>query len=642
MQFRKDINGLRAIAVIGVVLFHFNESWMPGGFAGVDVFFVISGFLMTGIIFRGINKNSFSISEFYVSRANRLIPALLALCAVVGLFSYFFLVPIEFMKVLKHIGSSLTFISNMVYWTESGYFNASSHQKWLLHTWSLSVEWQFYIVYPIVLVLLRKFLSHSACKLFLLVSTFLAFIFCLIVSQILPELSYFSLPTRAWELLIGGVACVYPFNLKKTEQMLLHFLGCFMVVMSYFYISASDIWPSYLALLPVLGTFFIIQANFNNNIFTNHHVFQKLGTWSYSIYLWHWPIVVLNVYLNINHFEYIGMLISILLGFLSYHYIEKIKIINDGFGINFFKLKVVKATFVMLFVSTVSYFTIDAQLKKSPNDLEPYILGHHYQSEQKLQRAREKQEIYLNGAKQDDFQFLVLGDSNIAHFSYGLTKNSEYRYLLSWVGSCLNFPDYTTIPYASWMDENWLMSCKENHKKIIDYPNTHVIMGHQWRARELQCVSEACSSNSDESSYSETVEQQLSKLQSMMGDNRNLYLIGQVPAPKESMVVCMKKKIFNSCQPTTDQFNGDRININAFLDSFSQKHNNVYFINPFKAVCDANNNCNTIIEGKNIFYDGGHLSAFGAAKIWPYIEGQIQQSLVGSESSKGIVTGMVQ
>ena len=151
-SFRQDINGLRAIAVIAVVLFHFNASWMPGGFAGVDVFFVISGFLMTGIIFRGIEQENFSILKFYVARANRIIPALAVLCLVLLVFGWFYLTPLDYKALGKHAASSVAFLSNIIYWRESGYFDAASHEKWLLHTWSLSVEWQFYILYP---------LSHS-------------------------------------------------------------------------------------------------------------------------------------------------------------------------------------------------------------------------------------------------------------------------------------------------------------------------------------------------------------------------------------------------------------------------------------------------------------------------------------------------
>ncbi|MEF1337667.1 acyltransferase, partial [Vibrio rotiferianus] len=141
MNFRSDINGLRAIAVISVVLFHFNPEILPGGFAGVDVFFVISGFLMTSIIFRGLENSNLSIVNFYISRANRIIPALAILCLVIMIFGWFYLTPLDFKTLGKHVSGSIRFISNSMYLKESGYFDVSANSKWLLHTWSLSVEW---------------------------------------------------------------------------------------------------------------------------------------------------------------------------------------------------------------------------------------------------------------------------------------------------------------------------------------------------------------------------------------------------------------------------------------------------------------------------------------------------------------------
>ena len=144
MNFRYDINGLRAIAIIAVILFHFNPAWVPGGFSGVDVFFVISGFLMTGIIFRGLENNNFSLFEYYASRANRIIPALAVLCMILLVFGWFYLIPSDYKALGKHVERSMLFISNFAYLKETGYFDSSSYEKWLLHTWSLSVEWQFY------------------------------------------------------------------------------------------------------------------------------------------------------------------------------------------------------------------------------------------------------------------------------------------------------------------------------------------------------------------------------------------------------------------------------------------------------------------------------------------------------------------
>tara|TARA_R110001599_G_scaffold143995_4_gene325443 strand:+ start:3092 stop:4951 length:1860 start_codon:yes stop_codon:yes gene_type:complete len=330
MNFRKDINGLRAIAVIAVVLFHFNASWVPGGFAGVDVFFVISGYLMTSIIFRGIEKENFSLYRFYIARANRIIPALAVLCFVLLVFGWFYLSPIDYRTLGTHVASSLTFVSNIVYWRESGYFNIASHSKWLLHTWSLSAEWQFYIVYPIFLVFMRKYLTLRTMKTALFVATILGFVLCVVATAKWPNPSYYLLPTRAWEMMMGGLAFLYPFSIKESKKKFIEWTGLFLIIGSYFFISKENSWPGYLAIFPVLGTFLVIQAQNNESFITGNLIFQKIGTWSYSIYLWHWPLVVVIYYFSLNElYIYLGLGLSVLLGFFSNHYIEKIKFRND-------------------------------------------------------------------------------------------------------------------------------------------------------------------------------------------------------------------------------------------------------------------------------------------------------------------------
>jgi peptidoglycan/LPS O-acetylase OafA/YrhL len=357
MQFRTDINGLRAIAVIAVVLFHFNAAWLPGGFAGVDVFFVISGFLMTGIIFRGIEKRNFLLFKFYVSRANRIIPALAVLCLALLIFGWFYLNSIDYKAMSNHAASSLGFVSNIVYWKESGYFSTSSHEKWLLHTWSLSVEWQFYIIYPLLLVVMRKFMSINSMKATVIVGTILGFIFCIVATYKWPNSAYYLLPTRSWEMMLGGVAYLYPLTLQAQKKKLLEWLGVLLIVASYFFISKDSPWPGYLALFPVLGAFFILQAQRNDSVITNNFICQKIGTWSYSIYLWHWPFVVTIFYYSLNDiFIYLGLIFTILLGFLSNKYIEKIKFRNDFCGLlSYLKCKPI---YMVMGGVLLSYFII--------------------------------------------------------------------------------------------------------------------------------------------------------------------------------------------------------------------------------------------------------------------------------------------
>jgi peptidoglycan/LPS O-acetylase OafA/YrhL len=326
MVFRNDINGLRAFAVISVVLFHFNADWMPGGFAGVDVFFVISGFLMTGIIFKGIESDSFSIIRFYIARANRIVPALALLCVVLLFFGWFQLTPLDYGSLGYHIVSSLSFTSNIIYWKEAGYFDVASHDKWLLHTWSLSVEWQFYIIYPLVLVGFKKIFSIEKVKTFVLVGTVVGFVFCVFATYKWPEASYFLLPTRAWEMMFGGIAYLYPISMDNAKKKAVERLGLALIIGSYFLISKDNYWPGYLALLPVLGTFLIISAQRDDSLITGNFFLQKIGMWSYSIYLWHWPLVVAIYYYSLSYvFVFFALFLSFFLGFLSHRYVERIK-----------------------------------------------------------------------------------------------------------------------------------------------------------------------------------------------------------------------------------------------------------------------------------------------------------------------------
>jgi peptidoglycan/LPS O-acetylase OafA/YrhL len=447
MQFRKDINGLRAIAVISVVLFHFNAAWMPGGFAGVDVFFVISGFLMTGIIFRGIEQDNFSLLKFYVARANRIIPALAALCLVLLVFGWFYLNSIDYKALGNHVASSLVFVSNIVYWKESGYFAASSHEKWLLHTWSLSAEWQFYILYPLMLVVMRKFMSITAMKATVLVGTTLGFIFCIVVTYKWPNSAYYLLPTRAWEMMIGGVAYLYPWTLSAQKKQRLEWLGLLLIVASYFFISKDSPWPGYLALFPVLGAFFILQAQRNDSVITNNIIFQKLGAWSYSIYLWHWPLVVAIYYYSLNDvFIYFGLVLSVLLGFLSNKYVEKIKFRNDFSGvISYLKCQPMYlvmciglfSVFIFLSDGANTRFSKDLQIKNS-NAIA--AIDDWYYPEPNLTVGNSKIR-FIKGSSNKNILFIGASHTEQT-YPYAESLGSEYNIYYLTAPDCLVIPSY--------------------------------------------------------------------------------------------------------------------------------------------------------------------------------------------------------
>lgn len=322
MKFRQDINGLRAIAVLSVVLYHFGVPGFSGGFVGVDVFFVISGYLMTKIIMTKIEKDSFSLVSFYIDRGRRIIPALAFLCFVLLIFGWFYLISYDYRQLGMHVASSLGFLSNIIYWIQAGYFDTASHEKWLLHTWSLSVEWQFYILYPILIIALHKFI---AVKTILVLLTIVSLIFSIIISSTDSSAAFYLLPTRAWEMLIGGLVFLYPFTSSNKQKVYIERLGLLLIAFSIIYFSPTFKWPGYFALIPTLGTALVIIAARTNSAITSNAVCEWFGKTSYSIYLWHWPIVVLFSYeslLDNSYWIIIGIVSSFLLGFISYKSIE--------------------------------------------------------------------------------------------------------------------------------------------------------------------------------------------------------------------------------------------------------------------------------------------------------------------------------
>ena len=213
--FRLDINGLRAWAVVAVVLYHFGLTGVSGGFVGVDVFFVISGFLMTGIIVSALERGSFSLWSFYLARARRIMPALIVLCAAVLLLGWFILMPKEYQPLGRHARESLLFVSNLTYLAEAGYFDTASHEKWLLHTWSLSVEWQFYLLQPLLLMgIWRVFPSRRAVSNLLLGLALLSLGWSIWLTVDNPNRAFYLLQSRAWELLLGALVYLHGDRLR--------------------------------------------------------------------------------------------------------------------------------------------------------------------------------------------------------------------------------------------------------------------------------------------------------------------------------------------------------------------------------------------------------------------------------------------
>lgn len=330
IHFRADINGLRAWAVVAVVLFHFGVPGFSGGFVGVDVFFVISGFLMTGIIVRELEQpdRSFSVLAFYLARARRILPALVVLCATLLLLGWRLLPASEYAALGGQVVAALGFFSNLLFWQEAGYFDSASHDKLLLHSWSLSLEWQYYLILPWLLWASWRLLPNRRAQIALLgLGCILSLLLCVLATPIKTSASFYLLPTRVWELLAGGLVYLLPPRaLSPRWRGFLELAGLGLIIAAVALFSADSPWPGWRAGVPVAGTLLILLAARQHSPWTGNPLAQWLGNCSYSLYLWHWPVVVALVYLERAgqpSAVLAGMALSLVLGWLSFRLVEQ-------------------------------------------------------------------------------------------------------------------------------------------------------------------------------------------------------------------------------------------------------------------------------------------------------------------------------
>lgn len=352
-KYRPDIDGLRAIAVLSVVVYHAFPSALRGGFAGVDVFFVISGFLISTILFENIDRGTFKISDFYSRRIRRVFPALALVLFSVLIFGSVFLFPGEMKQLGKHVASSAGFIQNYVLWSESGYFDNASETKPLLHIWSLGIEEQFYIIWPLLLVGAAKF-GKQKRQFFYLLATVIVFAlsFALNIELVKddPTKTFYLPQYRFWELAIGGIlswvvlyqpsfvnrfrgaadgANVSVFSMKRVND-LIGFGGFVALFVIFGEFSKDTIFPGKMALLPVLATVAIIFAgseSFANKQILSNKFFVWCGLISFPLYLWHWPLLsfgrILYGQTPPNEFLVSAVLLSIVLAWLTMRFIER-------------------------------------------------------------------------------------------------------------------------------------------------------------------------------------------------------------------------------------------------------------------------------------------------------------------------------
>jgi peptidoglycan/LPS O-acetylase OafA/YrhL len=332
-NYRSDIDGLRALAVVSVVIFHAFAWLIPGGYAGVDVFFVISGYLITTNILNGLNESTFTIQGFYQRRVRRIFPALVTMLALVYAFGWLVLLATEYRQLGKHVGSGASFISNIILWQESGYFDTSSAVKPLTHLWSLGIEEQFYIVWPLLLWAIFKLRLHILTSTVVLAVVSFGFGLWSLNNDVVG--AYYSPINRFWELLIGAILAAV--MLKRTYgdkankwQQAGSIVGLILIVFTMFSLDGQSSFPGWNALAPTVGAALMIGCG--PQTLTARRIFSLraivwVGLISFPLYLWHWPLLtfarIISSAMPTAQVRVAAVVLSVVLSWATYRLIEK-------------------------------------------------------------------------------------------------------------------------------------------------------------------------------------------------------------------------------------------------------------------------------------------------------------------------------
>ena len=459
-EYRKEIDGLRAIAVIPVILYHAGLSLFKGGYVGVDIFFVISGYLITNIISNEMENNSFSLIKFYERRARRILPVLIFIVLFSMILSVFFLMPSDFEQLMKTAISVVTFSSNIFFWQEASYFNISSEINPLLHTWSLAVEEQFYIIFPLLLLLTWPF--GKKLTFYVLILVFVSSIILMILAAyIYPypnylNASFYLLPMRCWEIMAGAILSLYlkKNNIHSNKNNFFSISGLLLIILSVFSFDSEIIYPSFYTFLPVLGTVLIItfaQKNTFVHMILSSKVLVGIGLISFSYYLWHQPIFAFIKYLTVEKPDTLLMLlisfILIPLSYLTWKFIEK-----PFRNTNTIKRKniIIYLSFSILFIITsanyaLTYGPFEGGITKNTYITNPEDLNHikYFQEISNNSFNCQPKEIADKALKYKNFlrckqskesskiDIALVGDSHVEHLFPGLSlklKNKNITY----------------------------------------------------------------------------------------------------------------------------------------------------------------------------------------------------------------------
>lgn len=651
-NYRADIDGLRAIAIIAVVLFHMAPEYFGGGFVGVDIFFVISGFLITSIILYQLKNNTFSFNEFYAKRIIRLFPSLIIVLISTGLIGYFALLPSEFESLGKHSAAGATFLSNLLLFKEVNYFDSASEMKPLLHLWSLGIEEQFYIFLPLVLFISFKIKPKYIISI-LALSVVYSFSLNILKISNKPEYSFYLPQTRFWELMIGSVLGYFHINKNSIiNKQLLNFLstlGFLLCVLSFSIIDKNYKFPGFWSLMPVIGTAFLIfsgKNTFINSKVLSHRFLVSIGLISYPLYLWHWPLLSFS-YISRNNTppieERISLIIlSFILSILTYKIIEK-PLIKWPIGKKRKKSWIFLAVLIVVFflgISIYKKFIPPYSSNKNFSLISEAVNDWDFPGRLKLIRNKKGDSIYWQGLNIN--KSIYIGDSNIQQYYPRLEKlvnqsKDNLGLLFASGGGCPPFPNLKNDDGKYSFCEKWINNGFE--LALTDKNIKKVIIGAQWTSYFSENSNFYFSFGNNKvylSGFQKNKNLILNEfgkmIERLIKENKKVYVVLNIPVGPEFAPLSQIDRGFSRFPLINSKEN--KISRSSFESRYLNLLNSIEFIskksgakiiNPLDYLCNMKSTyCDVSIYGKPIYKDNCHLRPFYVKDFITFLDETIE------------------
>lgn len=644
LNYRAEIDGLRALAIIPVILFHAGFETFSGGFVGVDVFFVISGYLITTIILSELDQGKFSIVNFYERRARRILPALFLVMLVCIPFAWFWLLPSDMKDFSQSLVAVSMFASNILFWSESGYFDAAAELKPLLHTWSLAVEEQYYVLFPLFLMLFWKL-----GKRWVLILLGLAFLASLAIAQwaayAKPAAAFFLLPTRGWELLIGAFAAFYlsKANRKDFGKSLSGvggWLGVALILYAVFAYSKATPFPGLYALVPTLGTVMVILfATQQTSVgkFIGNKAFVGIGLISYSAYLWHQPLFAFArqrslVEPNLTVFAGLSVL-ALILAYLSWRFVETPFRLKGYFTRAKIFLFALTGTVFFVAIGVIGHLTngvfVNSPITNELVDFDARFAVNHGLS---LDCEGDYNES-SNCITDDSPEVLVWGDSFAMHLVQGIVASKPGIKLVQKTTSVCG-PFLDVAPINDKYVRSWSEKCISINDKVFDYlkskPNIKYVVMSSPFGQFVNTDATVLTREGD------IVQGQKVAFDSMLSTISRIKELGKTPVvfsptPQngENIGGCLRKAIF---------FGQDKALCDVqFSDSLKQQGEVWNFLKKLEKVATvvwlsdflcSSATCKASFDDVFIYRDNGHLSHEGSAYLGKKMDfyGQLERA----------------